>query len=55
MQPPAEREILEVGRRLLTSADSSVRSPVRALLGRVGLISAASSTVSITSSLNDST
>ena len=31
MQPPAEREILEVGRRLLTSADSSVRSPVRAL------------------------
>src|SRR5256714_12070047 len=31
MQPPAEREILEVGRRLLTNADSSIRSPVRAL------------------------
>jgi len=31
MQPPAEREILEVGRRLLTSADSGLRGPVRAL------------------------
>jgi proline dehydrogenase len=31
MQSPAEREILEVGRRLLTSADSSARGPVRAL------------------------
>ena len=31
MQPPAEREILEVGRRLLTSANSSIHSPVRAL------------------------
>jgi len=31
MQPPAEREILEVGRRLLTNADSSIRRPVRAL------------------------